>query len=229
MVILITGASGGIGRFLATYYTKKGCKVYGTYYSNGITEQESGFRMDKVDVSNHAEVETWIESLALKGEKIVLLNTAGISYNTFGHKADIAKWKQVIDVNLVGSFNTCRYVLPIMREAGFGRIINFSSVVAQIGVPGTSAYATSKAALWGLSKALAVENAVKGITVNALTLGYFNIGMISTVPDEMKKEVTEKIPMRDFGNPDNIIHAIDFLINSEYTSGESLNINGALY
>ncbi|MBP1671863.1 MAG: family oxidoreductase, partial [Bacteroidetes bacterium] len=105
------------------------------------------------------------------------MNCAGISYNSYAHKADIDKWNKVIEVNLNGTFNVIRNILPIMREQSYGRIINFSSIVTSLPTPGVSAYAASKAGLIGLTKSLAVENASKRITVNAINLGYANIGM----------------------------------------------------
>jgi len=228
MVILITGASKGIGYFLATQFVLKGYTVYGTY-NTAEPELNNGFSLNKVDVSNYEQVKLWIQSLQLRDKKIVLINAAGITYNSFAHKADPDKWLEVINVNLFGSFNTSRYILPMMRKENFGRIINISSVVAQLGVNGTSAYAASKAALWGLSKALAAENANKGITINSLTLGYFNIGMINEIPEELQKSILNKIPQQKFGEPGNIINAIEFLINSDYTTGASIDINGGIY
>lgn len=228
MIFLITGASGGIGKFLSIYYAEKGFQVFGTYNSSKPFDHPN-ITLSKVNISSFKEVETWIRSMPLENKKIVLINSAGISYNGFAHKVDPEQWQEVINVNLLGSFNTCRYVLPFMRGESYGRIINFSSVVAHIGIHGTSAYAASKAALWGLTKTLAIENATKGITVNTLTLGYFNIGMINTIPEEMQKTITEKIPMQAFGDPKNIINALDFLIESDYTTGESININGGLH
>lgn len=228
MVILITGASKGIGNFLATQLVLKGYTVYGTYNSTE-PELNNGFSLNKVDVSNYEQVKLWIQSLQLRNKKIVLINAAGITYNSFTHKADPDKWLEVINVNLFGSFNTSRYILPMMRKENFGRIINISSVVAQLGVNGTSAYAASKAALWGLSKALAAENATKGITVNSLTLGYFNIGMINEIPEELQKSILNKIPQQKFGEPGNIISAIEFLIKSDYTTGANIDINGGIY
>lgn len=228
MVILITGASNGIGKFLSNHFASKGVAVYGTFNLTE-TKDQPGITMCKVDVSDYHQVERWIQSLPLTDKRIVLINAAGITYNAFAHKADPEKWLEVIKVNLLGSFNTIRVALPIMRAANFGRIINISSVVAHLGVPGTSAYAASKAALWGLSKSIAAENATKGITVNSLDLGYFNIGMIKSVPEEIQKEIVKKIPAQTFGDPDNIIKAVEFLIESSYTTGENININGGLY
>jgi acetoacetyl-CoA reductase/3-oxoacyl-[acyl-carrier protein] reductase len=116
-----------------------------------------------------------------------------------------------------------------MREQGYGRIINFSSVVAQKGIPGTSAYAASKAALWGLTKSIAVENASKGITINNLNLGYFDIGMIKDVPDEMLSIIKKSIPQQKLGEPENILKAVEFLINADYMTGSSIDLNGGLF
>ena len=116
-----------------------------------------------------------------------------------------------------------------MREQKFGRIINFSSIVAQKGIPGTSAYASSKSALWGLSKSIAIENANKGITINNLNLGYFNIGMITDVPEKFLSIIKKEIPMGELGNPENILKAINFLMGSDYITGTSIDINAGLY
>ncbi len=227
-IYLITGVSGGIGNFLAKHYAQEGFEVFGTYHST-IPEVLSGIIINKVDVSDPKQVADWLNSLPINASEIVLINSAGITYNAFAHKSDPVRWKNVIDVNLIGSYNTSSFLLPHMRENKFGRIINFSSVVAQSGVMGTSAYSASKAGLWGMSKTLAIENATKGITVNTLNLGYFDIGMISAVPGDMQKQILEKIPVNRFGDPVNIVAAVDFLVKSDYTTGESININGGLY
>lgn len=227
-VILITGASRGIGRYLAANFSASGAVVYGTFHLNAA-DSSSNLKMSRVDVSDPQQVAQWINSLPLAGKRIVLLNAAGVTYNAYTHKADPDKWMDVIRVNLLGTFNTIRFVLPFMRSVGYGRIINFSSVVAHIGVPGTSSYAASKAALWGLSKAVSAENASKGITVNSLDLGYFDIGMLKDVPEDMRADLLKKIPIGKYGDPKNISDAVDFLIRSEYTTGESLNINGGIY
>jgi NAD(P)-dependent dehydrogenase (short-subunit alcohol dehydrogenase family) len=122
-----------------------------------------------------------------------------------------------------------RAILPFMREQNYGRIINFSSVLAQKGVAGTSAYAASKAALWGMSKSIAAENAGKNITINCLNLGYFNLGMIEQVPEELQNELKKSIPTGDFGDPENIYKAVRFLIESNYVNGSSIDINGGLF
>ena len=227
-MILITGASTGIGKFLFERYLKRGDTVFGTSYPEVLETSQKKF-LTKVDILNAKEVSGWIASLPKEESKIVLINCAGTNYNAFAHKADLIKWSRVVEVNLIGTFNVIHAVLPIMREKEYGRIINFSSVVAQIGIPGTSAYASSKAGLWGLSRSIAVENAKKGITINNLNLGYFDIGMIEQVPDEFQKVLKEKIPSGKFGNPDTVFNTVNFLIENDYINGTSIDINAGLY
>jgi len=223
---IITGASRGIGKYLFEKFQSLGEVVYGTFLTTEPDPKNSEL-IAKVDISNHAEVVKWINSIKFE-EKIELINCAATNYNAFAHKADPVKWKNTIEVNLVGTFNVINAILPEMRKNNYGRIINFSSVVAKMGVAGTSAYAASKAALWGLSKSIAVENASKGITINSLNLGYFDIGMISDVPAEIQEKIKEKIPANCFGDPINIYNAVNFIISSDYINGESVNINGCI-
>jgi acetoacetyl-CoA reductase/3-oxoacyl-[acyl-carrier protein] reductase len=228
MKILITGASRGIGLFLMQKFLEERHEVFGTFnHTNPSVEFEK--QLSKVDVSEHEQVVTWVNSIVSVNDEIILLNCAGNNYNAVAHKSDIQKWKKVIDVNLLGSFNMINAVLTYMREKGFGRIINFSSIVAQKGIPGTSAYAASKAALWGMTKSIAVENARKGITINNLNLGYFDIGMITEVPEEILNGIKKTIPSQNLGNPENIYNAVQYLIKSDYITGTSLDINGGLF
>ena len=226
-MIIITGASRGIGKYLFEKYSEEGKEVIGTY-NNTRPKSKYSENYYKVDISDISQVEEWVSSISNEISNLTLLNYAGNSYNSFAHKVDLRKWKNVIDVNLIGTFNVIQSLLPIMREQEFGRIINFSSIVAQMGIPGTSAYAASKAALWGLSKSIAVENAKKGITINNLNLGYFDLGMISDVPANFQEVIKGKIPTGSFGNPNNIYNAIEFLIKSDYTNGSSIDINAGL-
>jgi len=228
MKVLITGASRGIGLFLMQKLLKKGYEVFGTY-NNTQPELETKFLLYKVDVTDHEQVSSWVQSVTKKEDQLIIINCAGTNYNAFAHKADALKWQKVIEVNLIGSFNLINAVLPYMREVDYGRIINFASIVAQKGIPGTSAYAASKAALWGMSKSIAAENAKKGITINNLNLGYFDIGMITDVPDQILDGIKKTIPSQQLGNPENIFNAVQFIIENEYLNGTSLDINGGLF
>ena len=227
-MIIITGASRGIGKFLFEKFAEAGETVYGTFHSgNSIEGKEDSFT--QLDISNYENVKYWIDSIKDKLRNIVLFNCAGGNYNSFAHKADVDKWGDLINVNLTGTFNVIHAVLPYMREQNYGRIINFSSIVAQMGIPGTSAYAASKSGLWGMIKSIAVENANKGITINNLNLGYFDIGMITEVPPKFQEVIKSKIPTGNFGDPENIFNAVSFLIKSDYINGSSIDINGGIY
>lgn len=224
---VITGASRGIGKYLFERFMAEGEPVLGTYYKTLPQNLECG-KLFKLDVSDYQQVIDWISQVKASLRQVVLINCAGTNYNAIGHKSDMAKWVEVIRVNLVGTFHVISALLPVMREQNWGRIINFSSVVAQIGIPGTSAYSASKSGLWGLARALAAENAKKGITINTLNLGYFDIGMITEVPPEIQQMIKSRIPTGQFGNPENIYRAVKFIVANDYMNGASVNINAGL-
>ena len=228
-MIIITGASKGLGRYLFTRFKQDGFNVLGTLNSTteGLDEDMSFYY--KIDISDNRAVEEMITSIKDSLSQIVLLNCAGISYNSFAHKADIKQWGRVIDVNLKGAFNMIYQVLPLMRAQGYGRIINFSSVVTSLPTPGVSAYAASKAGLLGLTKSLATENASKGITVNAINLGYVKIGMgINDVPASYLERIKAQIPAGRFCEPEEVYNTVKYLIQTEYVNGTAIDINGAL-
>lgn len=226
MKIFIAGASGGIGGYLADRLSA--ChEVYGSYRSR-VPGADVEYQMDRVDIGSGEEVERWISANASEDDDLALIYCVGVNYNCMMHKADSDKWEDVIDSNLIGVQRVLRQIIPLMRKRRFGRIILFSSVVPQMGVMGTSAYAASKSALWGLAKAVAKENASYGITINTLNLGYFDIGMIEDVPDNVLEKIIEEIPMKMLGDPGNIYNAVDFLLKSDYITGSCVDINGGL-
>ncbi|MDQ3194781.1 MAG: SDR family oxidoreductase [Bacteroidota bacterium] len=227
-MILITGASRGIGKFLFEEFTKSGENVYGTYFTENPELGNNG-RFYRLDVSDYGEAENLITKLTPEIKNAVLINCAGNNYTCFAHKSLPEEWSDVISTNLIGTYNMIRAILPVMREQNYGRIVNFASVVAETGIPGTSAYAASKSGLWGMTRSMAVENASKGITINNLNLGYFEIGMITEVSDEYQQVVKKKIPSGKFGDPQNILNAVNFIISSEYLTGTSLDINGGIF
>jgi NAD(P)-dependent dehydrogenase (short-subunit alcohol dehydrogenase family) len=227
-MIIITGASKGIGKYLLEKYADNGRDVYGTFNSTAPIDTYAN-RYQRVDVSSTDNIKNWFNNICSENENITIINAAGVNYNSFAHKSDLDKWKHVIEVNLFGTFSVIREILPRMRRQKYGRIINCSSIVAQLGIPGTSAYAASKSALWGLTKSLAVENASLGITINNLNLGYFDIGMGLELPEAYRTSIKTKIPTEEFGNPENIYNAIQFLRESDYVNGTSIDINAGLF
>lgn len=227
MKILIAGASGGIGKYLAEHLCVE-YEVFGTYNTRK-PDSRYCYRLSKVDVTKESDVEDWVFSSVAENDEIAFIYCVGTNYNCMSHKSDTFMWRSVIESNLFGVQNILRHLLPKMRARHFGRVILLSSVVPQLGVPGTSAYSASKAALWGLSKAVAAENAKYGITINTINLGYFDIGMIHEVPVDMLEKIVETIPIGILGDPKNILKATEFILSADYLTGASINLNGGLY
>jgi NAD(P)-dependent dehydrogenase (short-subunit alcohol dehydrogenase family) len=223
-MIIITGASRGIGKYLFNKYRELGFEVIGTY--NGTHSSAKGF--SQVDITNYEQVSIWIKENELNLKEITLINCAGLSYNSFAHKSDPKLWKNIIEVNLIGTFNCIRSLLPIMRNQNFGRIINFSSVVAKKGTPGVSAYAASKSALWGMTKSLAQENANLNITINDINMGYSELGMIKNVPSKFLEDLVTQIPSNNLCPKEDIFKTVEYLRNCSYINGSSIDLNGGL-
>lgn len=225
-LIIISGASSGIGEFLFQSLSSTNENIIlGLYNST----KRAGENYYKVDITDYKEVEAFINSISSLSSHLSLINCAGISYNSYAHKADIRKWKKVIEVNLIGTFNLIHLILPIMRKNNWGRIINFSSVVAKFPTPGVSAYAASKSALWGLTKSLCVENASKGITINNINLGYTEVGMgIKDVPEPFRSDIMKKIPAGRFCYKEEVINTVNYILKTPFLNGSGIDINGGL-
>lgn len=229
-MIIITGASHGVGHFLFDHYTSLNEQIIGTFNHSKLPEVINHPSFYKLDISDFAAVDSFRTQIEKSCKEVTLINCAGISYNSYAHKSDPMKWKEVIEVNLIGTYHMIRSFLPIMREQNFGRIINFSSVVSQKSTPGVSAYAASKAALWGLTKSLCAENGSKNITINNINLGYVKIGMgVEKVPGQYQQIIKDQIPGGEFCNPIDIFSTIEYLRNTAYINGASIDLNGGLF
>ena len=238
--ILLTGASGGLGKIIAKGLLELGaqmalhCKENEKELEALIKEANAEDRafVVKGDLRSETNIE-WIVQLASveMGRVDVLINNAGISSSGMSWKLDLEEWNKTLEVNLTGTFLMTKHVLPEMRKNNYGRIINISSVVANTGFIGTSAYAASKAGVIGFTKSVAKENANKNITVNCIAPGYFSEGMIHEVPEEVQEELLASIPKNKFGDPQNLLQSILYLCSekSDYITGETININGGLY
>lgn len=224
-MIIITGASKGIGKFLFETYQpdESVIGIYRNSIPNGSLEN-----FQQLNVCDFKEVENFVNNRKHLLKNLTLINCAGISYNSFTHKSDPEQWKNVVETNLFGTYNFIRALLPIMRSDKFGRIINFSSVVATKPTPGVSSYSSSKSALWGLSKSVAVENAALNVTINNINLGYSELGMIETVPEEFKKNIIAQIPAGKLCEPKDILNTVQFLRQTEYITGSSIDLSGGL-
>lgn len=234
--ILLIGGSGGLGTELAKHFAIEGHNLAIHYYRNDPNEKLAGIsskiRTYQADITKEQEVIVLINKVKSDFGRIdVVINNAGISISEISWKLKLENWDETIGVNLTGPFLVSKHVIPIMREQNFGRIIYISSIVAQTGFVGTAAYAASKAGLIGLTKSLSKELAGKGITVNAIALGYFNVGMIEDVPSELQEELKEQIPKGELGEPEELAALINYIISDKatYLTGQTLNLNGGLY
>lgn len=232
-VILLTGASGALGTQISAALKESGHQLVLQYNENpvALAADEHIFPI-QCDLCNIDSIRQMVESAISRFGRIdVLINNAGISRSSVSWKTSQEDWMQTMNINLNAPFFLSQAVIPFMREQKSGRIINISSVVAQTGFAGTSAYAASKAGLIGLTKTLSKELAKFRITVNAVALGYFNTGMISDVPQEAQEKLLEQVPMNQLGDPKTLIKAIDFLVSDEadFITGQTINLNGGLY
>ncbi len=227
-MIVLTGASGGIGRAIlpslaaldsvvAIYHSKQP-DIYGL---NGVTTFQ-------VDLTSEREVGDFVASIKGSLNKITLIHAAALSRDGLSAKFSTDDWDQVINVNLRGNFLLTRAMLIPMIEEKWGRIIHVSSVAGMKGVPGTLAYSTAKTGLLGMSRVLANEYARFGITSNVLVPGYFNTGLIETLSEKVRNKILESIPSRRLGDPANIVNAVEFLMKSEYVNGSTIHIDGGI-
>lgn len=239
--ILLIGASGGLGKHFANSFAAEGLNlalVYKEHHKEAdslvedVQKHNIKAKAYKADITSETDIEKLVSNTVNDfGSIDVLINNAGLSLNAISWKMDIESWNKVIAVNLTGPFLCIKHVIPVMKKNGWGRIINISSVVAQIGVPGTVAYSVSKAGLEGLTKTVSKEMAKLNITINNISLGYFNAGFLYQIPEDLRNQIKDTIPKKEFGNPQEIVECMKFLIsrNSSYITGQTININGGLY
>lgn len=231
---LVTGGTRGIGAHISKAMQKAGYQVAANYAANdeaaNAFAKETGIKVYKWDVASFKECAKSIKKIQADfGCDIdVLVNNAGIIKDSMLHKMPEENWHGVISTNLDSCYNTCHAVLPAMREKGFGRIINISSINAQAGQVGQTNYSAAKAGILGFTKALAREAASKGITVNAIAPGYIKSDMTDAVPTSVMEAIIAQIPVKRLGYPEEIARAVVFLADEHagFITGETLSING---
>jgi acetoacetyl-CoA reductase len=235
-VAVITGGTRGIGAAISEHLHKKGYKVAATYHGNDEAAKaftkETGAPHFKFDVGDYVACQKGLEKITKElGPVDILVNNAGITRDAFLHKMKPEQWNEVIHTNLNSVFNMSRLVIEGMRERGFGRIISISSINGQAGQVGQTNYSAAKAAIIGFTKALALESASKGITVNAIAPGYINTDMVRAVPPEVLEKIVAKIPVRHLGKTDDIARMVEFLAADEatFTTGATFSLNGGQY
>ena len=238
---LITGASRGIGAEIAKVLASYGVKVWINYKSNAKKADELKEEIENnggsaavigFDVSDEnafvEAVKTVIES---DGELSYLVNNAGITNDKLAMRMSVEDFKKVIDANLVSTFVGCKEALKAMSKKRFGSVVNVASVVAQSGNAGQANYVASKGGVIAMTKTFALEGAPRNIRFNSVTPGFIDTDMTKNLPEKVKAEILNKIPLKRLASPKEVANAVVFLLSDEaaYITGETLKVNGGMY
>ncbi len=236
-VAIVTGGTRGIGLAISEALIAEGIKVAAVYHGNeeaaeAFRKKHAGNMAVKFDVGDYAACEKAVQEIESKlGAVGILVNNAGITKDGVLHKMDPANWHAVIETNLTSCFNMCRALVAGMRDRNFGRIINISSINGQKGQFGQTNYSAAKAGIMGFTKALALENAAKGITVNAICPGYIETDMTAAMRPEVLESIIRQIPVARMGQPDEIAALVTFLASEKaaFITGATIAANGGQY
>lgn len=233
---IVTGGTRGIGRAITLALKAKGCSVAATYAGNdeaaAAFKAETGVNVFKWDVGDYEACKAGVAEVeAAQGPTDILINNAGITRDGFFHKMTPAQWAEVMRADLDSVFNMSHQVFPGMRERGFGRIVNISSINGQKGQMGQTNYSAAKAGMIGFTRALAQEGAFKGVTVNAVAPGYIATDMVAAMSEDVLKKITGQIPVGRLGTPEEIGDCVAFLAddNAGFITGAVLTANGGQY
>lgn len=240
-IALVTGGSRGIGRAIAVKLASCGAKVVINYSSNEeeakgtvalIREHGVEARMMRFDVADEKAVEAAVDAIKDDlGPVDILVNNAGVAFDNLLMRLKEEDFDRQIAINLKGAFYCAKACMRAMMKNRFGRIINISSVVGEMGNPGQTVYAATKAGLIGMTKSLAKELASRNILVNAITPGYIETDMTKDILEKGGDAILEHIPLKRTGKPEDIAAAVAFLASSDadYITGQVLSVNGGIY
>ena len=236
-VAVVSGGSRGIGAAISHALKEAGYQVAANYAGNDEAAAKfraaTGIATYKWDVANYKACAEGLAKIRHElGPIDILVNNAGITRDVMFHKMTPEQWHEVIDTNLNSLFNMSRPVIEGMRQRGFGRIVNISSINGQKGQVGQTNYTASKSGDIGFTKSLAQENAGKGITVNTVCPGYIATDMVKAVPAEvLENSVLPHIPVRRLGEPEEVARCVVFLVSEEsgFITGSTLTVNGGQY
>ena len=236
-VAIVTGGTRGIGAAICRALKSAGYSVAAGYAGNDEAAQkfkaETGIPVYKWTVASYEDCVQALKQIeADLGPVDVLVNNAGITRDAMLHRMKPEQWTEVLNTNLNSLFNMCRPLIEGMRARKFGRIINISSINGQKGQMGQTNYSAAKAGEIGFTKALALESAKSGITVNAIAPGYINTEMVQAVPkDVLEKSILPLIPLGRLGEPEEIARCVVFLASDDagFITGSTLTANGGQY
>lgn len=235
-VAIVTGGTRGIGLAITRALTGAGYKVAAIYHGNEDAAQkcaaETGAGIFKLDVGDYGACQTGCAEIEKAlGPVSVLVNNAGITRDGMMHKMEPENWHAVVETNLTSCFNMTRAVITGMRSRSYGRVINISSINGQKGQFGQTNYSAAKAGMIGFTKALALESAAKGITVNAICPGYIETDMTATMKQEVLDSIIRQIPAARMGKPEEIADLVLYLASDKaaFMNGSTLSMNGGQY
>ena len=239
-VAIVTGASRGIGRSIALEMAARGAKVVvSARGADGVKQITAEIRARggegfgvAADVALAADVENLAAAAVERFGRIdILVNNAGVTRDGLLLRMKDADWDAVLDTNLKGAFLCVRAAAKIMSKQRYGRIINISSVVGEMGNPGQANYCASKAGLVGLTKSVARELARRNVTVNAVAPGFVTTEMTEALSEKARAELAAQIPLGRFGSPEDIAHTVVFLASDAagYITGQVLGVNGGMH
>ncbi len=235
-VAFVTGGTRGIGRAICERLKSDGMNVAAGYSGNEEAAQacarELGVMVVKGNVGSFEDCDRAVRAVEAElGPVDVLVNNAGITRDGVFHKMSPAQWSEVIRVNMDSVFNMTRQVIEGMREREWGRIVNISSINGQKGQMGQTNYAAAKAGMIGFTKALALENARKGVTVNCICPGYIDTEMVQAVPENVLASIIAQIPVGRLGRGEEIADMVAFLSGEHagFVTGSTLSLNGGQY
>jgi acetoacetyl-CoA reductase len=236
-VAIVTGGTRGIGQAISVALKHKGCRVAANYAGNDAAarqfQAETGIPVYKFDVGNFGNCQEGVTRITRDlGPVDILVNNAGITRDTTLHRMKKEDWDAVLRTNLDSAFNMTRLVIEGMRTRGFGRIVNISSINGRKGQVGQANYSAAKAGLLGFSKAVAQENAARGITCNVIAPGYIGTEMVQAVPKEiLDTKILPFIPVGRLGTAEEVARCVAFLAADDagFITGACLDANGGQY
>ena len=235
-VALVTGGTRGIGRASVQRLKADGMKVAAGYSGNDAAAEacarELGVMVIKGNVGSFEDCKRCVDEVTAElGPIEVLVNNAGITRDGVFHRMTPEQWSEVIRVNMDSLFNMTRQVIDGMREREWGRIVNISSINGQKGQMGQTNYSAAKAGMIGFTKALALESAKKGVTVNCIAPGYIDTEMVQAVPEKVLESIIAQIPVGRLGRGEEIADMVAFLAGEHagYVTGSTLSLNGGQY
>ena len=213
-------------RKLSTHIQKN--LIYGTFNQNDPEPRQKNIKTSRLNLQKEDDVMDYIDSIKKNLSKIVVVNFAAYKSDSLLVNQDLDSWNKSFSIGVSSNFLVAKYLLPIMIKNKWGRFIHISSERALRGSPGSSAYGASKSALHGFSRSLAKEYARFGITSNVLSLGYFDSGLYRKLDRSMQESFLESVPTKKLGTAEDIHHAIEFLVLSQYTNGSVITIDGCM-